>query len=177
MKQQLILASGLAVAAATGAAEAPFQLSLTPDIAIQDRSTFIRGVSLGIWSENPQQSLALGIVNGSTGESSGFSWAFGLNYAEDYTGVHWAMINYASGRFKGWQAAFVNISGDSFTGLQLGGINVAQDVSGVQLGFVNYTEKLHGLQLGFVNIATDNPWFDEFPDKLAKGFPFVNWSF
>jgi hypothetical protein len=28
-----------------------------------------------------------------------------------------------------------------------------------------------------VNIINDNPWLKDFPDKLAKGFVFVNWSF
>jgi hypothetical protein len=177
MKRTLILTVVLAVATTAGAADAAFQLSLTPDIAIEDRSTAIHGVSLGIWSENPQKSFTLGFVNGSTGESEGLSWAFGVNYAESYTGVHLGLVNYSSGHFKGLQCAFVNYSGDFFTGLQWGGLNIAKDVTGVQFGFANYTERLHGLQLGLINIATENPWFSEFPDKLAKGFPFLNWSF
>jgi hypothetical protein len=42
---------------------------------------------------------------------------------------------------------------------------------------VNYSENLRGVQIGLVNIARNNPWFNEFPDKLATGFPIVNWSF
>jgi hypothetical protein len=38
-------------------------------------------------------------------------------------------------------------------------------------------ENLDGVQIGLINIAMNNPWFTEFPDKLATGFPFVNWSF
>ena len=167
----------LATAVSLKAEDANFQLSLTPNIAIQPETTTIRAVSLGIWSQNPQSSLTLGIVNGSTDSSSGFSLAWGVNYAESYTGVQWALVNYSTGDFKGWQAAVVNYSGESFIGLQSGGLNIAQDMEGVQFGFVNYTEKLHGLQVGLVNIAMDNPWFEEFPNKLAKGFPFVNWSF
>jgi hypothetical protein len=45
------------------------------------------------------------------------------------------------------------------------------------LGLVNYAENLHGVQIGLANIALNNPWFKEFPDKLATGFPIVNWSF
>jgi len=33
------------------------------------------------------------------------------------------------------------------------------------------------LQIGFINVAMNNPVFDEFPDKLAPGFPISNWSF
>ena len=46
------------------------------------------------------------------------------------------------------------------------------------MGLVNYAETLdNGVQIGLANIAMNNGWFDEFPNKLAKGFPFVNWSF
>ncbi len=51
--------------------------------------------------------------------------------------------------------------------------------AGVQLGVVNYTETVSQwvLQLGLVNIINDNEWFSDFPNDLAKGFVFVNWSF
>lgn len=156
----------------------PFlQLSLTPDVALHSRDTTIRGVSLGIWGENPQHGLTLGIVNGSTGESSGFSWAFGVNYADSYTGVQWAFVNVSKTSFDGWQSAAVNYSEGRFTGLQSGFVNYAQEFKGLQLGAVNYAENLEGVQIGFLNIAVNNGWFDEFPDKLATAFPFVNWSF
>ena len=35
----------------------------------------------------------------------------------------------------------------------------------------------NGLQIGFVNIIADNAWFKDFPNDLAKGMVFVNWSF
>lgn len=35
----------------------------------------------------------------------------------------------------------------------------------------------HGFNLGLINVINSHPWFDEFPDKLARGFPIVNWSF
>jgi hypothetical protein len=166
MKKTLILIAMVAMATQIKAADGGeqfLQLSLTPDIALHSKDTTIKGISLNIWGENPQHSFTLGIVNGSTGESSGFSWAFAANYAESYTGVQWAFVNISKTSFKGWQSGAVNYSTGTFTGLQT--------------GFLNYAENLHGVQLGFANIAMNNGWFDEFPNKLAKGFPFLNWSF
>ena len=168
-----VLASGI-----TGlyAQSTPFQLSLTPDIALYPRSTQVQGLSLGIWSENPQQSLTLGIVNGSTGQSAGFSWGI-VNYSESYTGVQWGWVNVSRADFIGWQKAYVNVSLGTFEGFQSGFVNVSMQTKGFQLGAVNYAQDLRGLQIGFVNIAMNNPWFTEFPNKLATGFPIVNWSF
>jgi hypothetical protein len=154
-----------------------FQLALTPQIALRPAEATIRGVTLGIWSENPQHAFALGIVNGSTGHSSGFSLAFALNYAESYGGVQFAFINVVRKDFAGWQAGSVNISQDKLNGVQTGFVNLGKEVCGVQLGAVNYTEKLQGVQLGAVNIVMDNTWFKQFPDSLAVVFPIVNWSF
>ena len=164
MKKILIIAA-LAISAAGLQAEEShgFQASLTPDIAIYSKTTEIRGLSLNIWGENPQHGVALGFVNGSTGDSGGFSWAFFYNYADTYTGVEWSMVNYSKTSFTGWQAGLVNYSEGKFNGLQM--------------GFVNYAENLHGVQIGLANIAMNNGWFNDFPDKLATGFPFVNWSF
>ena len=159
-----------------------FQLSLTPQVALFPRNTEIRGVSLNIWGENPQQGAAIGLVNGSTGESSGFSWGL-VNYADSYRGVSWALVNYSKSEFTGWQGGIlflpcvVNVSQGKFSGFQEALVNYGEDFYGFQLGVVNYSENLHGLQVGLVNIAANNPWFKEFPDKLAPGFPFVNWSF
>ena len=138
-----------------------FQAALTPNIALQSRDTRIEGISLAIWGENPQSAFALGFINGSTGKSSGLSWGV-VNYSETYTGV---------------QLGFFNTASELFVGLQDGVVNITKEAHGVQLGVVNYTDTLKGLQLGFVNIVTTTPWFKEFPDKLSKGFPFVNWSF
>ena len=158
-----IIAVIIISAATLGAtAEEKFlQLSLTPDIALQSRDTVIKGIALSIWGENQQSALALGIVNGSTGDSCGFSWGL-VNYADNYKGVQFAFVNYTKGTFVGWQN---------------GAVNIAQHVSGLQWGAVNYTETLNGVQLGFINVVEQNPWFEEFPRKLAKGFVFVNWSF
>lgn len=186
MKKLFIIATLVAGAVAVHAQQnsqaasmgtSAFQLSLTPDIAIHPRTTEIDGVSLGIWSENPQKSFTLGFVNGSTGDSEGFSVGL-VNYDESYTGVQWGLFNYSSQRFVGWQNAWVNVSRGYFKGFQHGILNVSEEFHGLQLGWVNYADNLNnGVQIGLVNIAVNNPWFTEFPDKLAKGFPFVNWSF
>jgi hypothetical protein len=176
MKTALSIALVIAGTALVQAEDAAFQLSLTPDVALESRSTTIRGVSLGIWNENPQHSFTLGIINGSTGDSSGFSWGV-VNYADSYTGVQWAFVNVSQTRFVGWQGGAVNYSQGTFEGLQTGFINAAQNVNGLQLGALNYTESLRGVQIGFLNIVKDNGWFDQFPDKLATVFPIVNWSF
>jgi len=156
---------------------APIQLSLTPDIAVESRATTINGLSLNIWGENPQHSLTLGIVNGSTGDSGGFTWGV-VNYADTYTGLSWGFVNVSRTSFVGWQHGWINISQGTFAGFQSGWIfNYAVEFHGLQLGLINYAENLHGVQLGFANVAGNNPWFNEFPDKLATGFPILNWSF
>jgi hypothetical protein len=165
-----------AAQATSSSSQAFLQLSLTPDIALHSKDTNVRGISLSIWGENPQHSLTLGIVNGSTGDSSGFGWG-AVNYAESYTGVQWAFVNISKTSFLGWQGAAINYSQGTFTGLQSGFVNFGQEVKGVQFGCFNYAETLDGVQVGFLNIAKNNGWFDEFPDKLATAFPFVNWSF
>lgn len=157
-------------------ADSPIQLSLVPDIALYPRTETINGFSLGIWGENPQTSLNIGVVNGSTGDSGGFSAAV-VNYDENYCGVHWAVVNTSSQSFLGWQCGAVNISRGNIQGFQSGIVNLGQDTYGFQLGVFNYAENLRGLQLGLVNFAANNPMFDEFPDKLATGFPILNWSF
>jgi hypothetical protein len=161
--KRIIIAFALGIVAwGTQAQESKFfQASLTPDIALQDRDTEIRGISLNIWGENPQHGFTLGFVNGSTGKSGGFTMGL-YNYSEDYNGVQFGMVNYSKGVYVGWQDGWVNIS---------------KEFHGLQTGIVNYTESLHGVQLGLVNIVKENPWFTEFPSKLAKGFVFVNWSF
>jgi hypothetical protein len=183
MKKLFIIA---ALAAGTAGLQAqdshPFQASLTPDVAIYPKSADIRGLSLSIWGENPQQGLTLGIVNGSSGDSAGFTWGV-FNYAESYSGVSWGLGNYSKTSFVGWQGGLfffpcvVNISKDKFVGFQEGLFNYAEDFHGFQLGLVNYAENLHGVQIGIVNIAMNNSWFKDFPDQLATGFPIVNWSF
>jgi hypothetical protein len=101
-----------------------------------------------------------------------------VNYADNYTGVAWGIINYSQSSFVGWQDAWLNIAQGKFEGLQTGWIaNYAEECHGLQLGLINYSENLRGVQIGFANIAMNNPWFNDFPNKLATGFPIVNWSF
>ena len=164
----------------------PINLSLTPDIAVYDRSDTIEGLTLSIWGENQQTSLALGIANGSTGQSSGLSVGF-LNYADDYKGLQWSLVNYTKGDFLGWQGGFlfgvvggaVNYTGGTMTGFQAGVVNYAGNLTGLQLGLVNYAEAADaGVQIGLVNIIRQNTsWFRELPDELAPGMIFVNWRF
>ncbi len=177
MKKTLIIAALAAGVATLKADESAFQASLTPNIAIHPRTTQINGLSLDIWGENPQHSFNLGFVNGCTGDSQGLSWAFFYNYAESYTGVEWALVNHTTKSFTGWQDGWVNYDEGYFKGLESGLVNVAQEAHGLQFGLVNYTETLNGVQIGLVNVINSNPWFNEFPDKLAKGFVLVNWSF
>ncbi|MDA3926597.1 MAG: hypothetical protein PF904_18065 [Kiritimatiellae bacterium] len=177
MKRLLLVLTGVASINCVMASQ-PIQLSLTPEIALYDRSEQIEGLALSIWGENPQTALALGFVNGSTGQSAGLSLSFILNYAEDYKGVQWAAINYTKGDFLGWQSAFVNYTGGTMKGLQTGWVNYAGKLTGLQFGFVNYAESAEtGVQIGVVNLIPSNAWFSELPDQLAPGMIFVNWGF
>ena len=194
MKKILLIALGmLMVTASVAMADSkPIQLSLTPDVAIYNKTTNISGVSLNIWGENPQKGFALGFVNGSSGDSAGFSLGILFNYAENYTGVQWAPVNYAKKGFTGWQLGVVNITGGETKGLQTSAVNIAGNLSGVQLGAVNYAGQLKGLQLGAINYAAkatagvqigviniipDNAWFVRFPGELAPGMVIFNWRF
>jgi len=147
-------------------AEEAFQLSLTPDIALQEKGTSIKGVSIGLWNENPGTQWQIGVVNGSTGDSSGLQWGAFLptiyNYAENFTGAQLGLVNYTSGNFKG---------------LQWGAVNVAGTLKGLQLGFVNYAEASDaGVQIGFINLMKQTEkWFTGLPEEVAPGMVFVNW--
>ena len=182
MKKLIILSSLVVCVAGAKAGEPAFQASLTPDIAVQSKDTRINGLSLNIWGENPQSGVALGFVNGSSGESKGFTWGL-FNYADSYTGVSWGLANYSKTSFVGWQGGIlffpclVNVAEGKCVGFQEGVVNYAKEFHGFQLAIVNFTEQLHGVQIGIVNIAMNNSWFHDFPDQLAKGFPIVNWSF
>lgn len=175
MKKTLLIP---AFVAGTVAAHADpfFQASLTPDIAIYPRTTPITGFLLNIWGENPQTGVALGLVNGSIDNSSGISVGL-LNYDESYSGFQLGLVNYSRRYFLGWQNGWVNWDDGYFKGWEWGVVNFAEDTHGLQLGWINYAERLNGVQVGLVNIINSNTWFDELPDKLSKGFVFVNWSF
>jgi hypothetical protein len=181
MKKMLVLICLGIIMFAAGQALAeeskPVQLSLTPDIAIFDKNTRIKGFTLGIWSENPQDALAIGIVNGSSKKSAGFSLGV-VNYAESYTGVQWSLVNYAKENFSGWSSGIANVTKGSMKGLQTGVVNYAGSLKGLQLGAFNYAAKASGgVQIGIVNIISENPWFTDFPNGVAPGMIIVNWRF
>ena len=178
MKRLLTMLAGTMVAVGVMAGTEPIQLSLTPDIAVFDRTETIEGLALSIWGENPQSALALGFVNGSTGKSAGLSWSVFLNYADSYTGVQWALVNYTKSDFLGWQGGFVNVADGSMKGLQSGAVNYAGRLNGLQLGVVNYAETADaGVQIGLINLMPQNQWFSGLPDELARGMILVNWHF
>ena len=183
------LLASLAVVLASSAAVAdtkPFNLSITPEIAIYDRSQTVEGVTLSIWGENEQSSLALGIANGTTGQSAGLSLGI-LNYADDYKGLQWGLVNCTKDDFVGWQGGFifgvlgsvVNYTGGSMKGLQSGLVNYAGSLTGVQIGLANYAEDVDaGVQIGLVNAIRENSrWFSGLPEELAPAMILVNWRF
>lgn len=178
MKTIVVILTAVMVAGGALAGTKFLQLSLVPDVALYDRTERIEGLTIGLWSENPQAALALGIVNGSTGQSVGLSLALVLNYAESYKGIQWAPINYVSGDMLGWQAGFVNYTDGYMKGLQSGMVNYAGRLTGLQFGFVNYAASAEtGVQLGLVNLMPQNRWFTGLPNELAPGMIFINWRF
>lgn len=179
MMKRLVILMAVAMLGAQVMASQPVQLSLTPEIAIHDSDVMIEGLVLSVWGENPQRALALGIVNGSTGDSSGLSWSWLLNYADSYRGVHWAAINYTKMDFLGWQCGFVNYTEHRFQGLQTGVVNYTGDLYGLQLGLVNFADSVdHGLQVGLLNVIYETThFFREFPQAIAPAMVFVNWRF
>jgi len=171
-----ILTSVLLITVTSLWADTAIQLSLTPDIALYPKTTMVNGFALNIWGENPQKSFNLGFVNGSTGDSGGFSVSL-VNYDDTYNGVQWGLVNYSRENFVGWQDGIVNVALGNFQGYASGVVNYAENATGFQLGVINYAQQLNGLQVGLFNVAMNNPWFTDFPNKLAQGFPIVNWSF
>ena len=62
--------------------------------------------------------------------------------------------------------------------MQSGFFNYAEKLNGLQIGTINYAKSAQScIQIGLVNINSDNAWFKDFPNDLAKGIVFVNWSF
>ena len=184
MKKLLIVLVGIIGVSRVMASE-PVQLSLTPDFAIYDSSERIEGVALSIWGENPQSAFALGLVNGSTGDSVGLSVGL-VNYADSYTGCQWSFVNYTEGDFAGWQGgplfgllvSAVNYTEGSMTGFQCGLVNYSGKLNGLQFGLVNVADTADsGVQIGVVNIMPENAWFSNLPDELAPGMLIVNWHF
>jgi hypothetical protein len=157
-------------------ASKPLQISLTPDLSLYGPVERIEGLALSLWGENPQTAVALGIVNGSTGDSAGFSLGLLLNYAHNYKGIHWAPINYVKGDFLGWQSGFVNYTDGAMKGLQSGVVNYAGRLTGLQFGLVNYAASAEtGLQIGLLNFMPQNRFLSGLPNELAPVMVFVNW--
>jgi hypothetical protein len=185
MRKLWIVFASLLIAGGAVAQTKPFNASITPDYSVYGRDVMIEGLTLSIWGENPQTSLAIGFVNGSTGKSAGLSLGL-LNYAESYKGLQWGFVNYTTGDFSGWQGGFVfgiavsalNYTGGDMRGLQTGVVNYAGKLTGLQIGILNYAETAKsGVQIGLVNLIPENAWFSNLPDELAPGMIFVNWRF
>lgn len=143
----------------------PFQLGLTPDVAVHSRATQINGVTINLWGENPQHALALGVVNGSTGDSSGVTLGLVANYAQSYKGLQFA-----------WLA---NYAAKNFAGLQWAAFNYAGNLRGVQLGLINFAQaSQQGLQIGIINVMNQTKtWFKNFPHEVAPGMVLLNWRY
>ena len=177
LKKILLCLAVAVVSTAVMAETKPFNFSLTPDVAVYPRTDTIEGFTASVWGENQQTSLALGIANGTIGDSAGLNWGFILNYADKYKGIQWAAINYTKESFLGWQSGLIDYTKGTMMGLQAGAVNYAGCVTGLELGLVNYTEDVDsGLQIGIVNIVRNNKvWFSDFPNSLAPVMIFANW--
>ena len=185
-------ALALTLAASAAKAEARFQFGVfAPDIQLVDAGEDVRGLRINfVYGENRNVTGAdLGIVNSTTGDSTGFAWGPGVGLVDgDTVGVQWHWL-YArtEGEFTGWQSTFVfsriggmgssglqtspvNFVDADFTGLQLGLFNRSGTVKGLQLGFVNWAETLDGgLQIGVVNYAGNS--------DIHRWMPLANWQF
>ena len=142
----LILCAIVSTISSTAFGSKAFQASLAPGIAIHDRNQRIEGLTLSVWGENPQTALALGIINGTTGNSGGLGIGF-INYSDVYKGVQLAFVN-ADHNLHGFQFGFLNFAGNTKTGFQFGFINV---------------------------IKSNKKWFSNFPDEIAPFMLFINW--
>ncbi|MEI6210060.1 MAG: hypothetical protein WCR06_00405 [bacterium] len=180
MTKNLIVCLFFAIGMSAGvqAADASFQLSLLPDVAIHSSSTTISGFSLNIWGMNPQErSLAIGFVNGSYGDSSGVSLG-GINYSENYTGTQLGLLNIATTDFFGWQAGILNVTSDTCSGFQLGLLNYAGRLTGLQLGLFNMAAQAQsGMQIGVINLLPENRyWFSAgLANEVAPVMVLINW--
>ena len=173
----VIAAAGLVSAAS--AEDAAFQASLVPNTALRDSTDHITAVSLNIWGLNPQHALAIGLINGSYGQSGGLSIG-GVNYAENYTGMQCGFLNVARSDFNGFQAGWVNYTADVCSGFQLAFLNYAGRLTGLQLGLLNMAAQAdHGLQIGLVNLLPENrQWFSAgLANELAPVMVIANWRF
>lgn len=157
----------------------PVNFSLVPDVAVYGRTEKIKGFTLSLWGENEQTSLALGVVNGFRGASTGVGLAVLLNYSDSYTGGQLAAVNWTKTDFLGFQGAILNFVAGQFTGFQWAAFNYAGKAKGLQLGLINYAENADALiQVGFVNVIAQNKeWFAKFPKAVAPAMIVANWRF
>jgi hypothetical protein len=176
MKRVSLAAFVLVLAGAAPAGEPAFQASLLPNCAIHPSTATIRGLTLSLWGHNEQRALALGVVNGTIGNSSGLSLG-ALNYGETYRGAQWGFVNVDSTEFRGWQLGLLNYCDGGVTGLQSGWINYAARLNAVQVGLLNVADRVDfGVQVGLVNIMMQNKqWFGGAPESLAPVMAIVNW--
>ena len=181
MTKKLIvcLVAAIGIAAGVRAADASFQLSLVPDVALHSQDvTISSGFSLNLWGMNPQEnSVALGVINGSYGKSSGLSLGL-VNYSENYTGTQLGLINVVSTDFFGWQAGCINITSDVCSGFQLGLMNYAGRLTGLQLGLFNMAAQAEsGMQIGVINLLPENRyWFSAgLANEVAPVMVLINW--
>jgi len=123
-----------------------FNLSAAPGLALHDRNQKIEGLTLSLWGENPQTSLAIGFVNGTAGNSAGVSFGL-INYSDTYKGLQFGFLN----------------SSKKLKGVQFGAINIAKG-------------KKTGFQVGFLNVIPSNKkWFSNFPNEIAPFMIIFNW--
>jgi hypothetical protein len=178
MKNLLIGLVALSLTGSALAQQKTLNLSFAPGVALEASDERIIGLTLSVWGENPQEALAIGLVNGSRADSSGISFGL-LNYAQHYDGLQWGTLNTASGDMNGWQHGMGNHVGGDFYGLQTGVVNCVGSLRGLQLGLINYAEKADlGVQVGLLNIIRENnKWLGELPSAVAPAMVFVNWRF
>ncbi len=119
---------------------------MTPNVAILDKSERVDGLTLSFWGNNPQNALALGIINGTSGESAGLSIGF-ANHGDIYRGIQIGVIN----------------KNKEIEGLQIGLVCYTKETTS-------------GIQIGLINIIKENKcWFGNFPLELAPIMIGFNW--
>jgi hypothetical protein len=173
----LALCALLGLSAALHAAEGGFQASLVPDVAIHPSTTRITGFAINLWGMNEQNALAIGLINGSYGDSGGLSLSV-FHYAENYTGTQLGAINLCSADLYGAQLGAINHVSEVCSGLQIGLYNYAGRLSGLQLGVFNMAAQAdHGLQIGLINLLPQNRvWFSAgLANEIAPVTTIINW--
>ena len=174
----VLTATLIAAGARTETPARPFQFSVVPDFAICDQTEDVTGLALNIWGSNQEHALAIGLINGSFGQSGGLAFGF-VNYTANFNGGQAGLLNVATDAYNGGQVGFVNYAQNTLSGVQCGLLNYAGRLDGFQVGFVNMAPPMEaGLQVGFLNLIVENrQWFGGLPNELAPAMVFVNWKF